>query len=182
MVTGDTQRFMRFSPDPALPAAIIRLPRGLITIPVPDVTSAADWRTFVLNPMQAMTVASMPGMGSFGRQADQSGGHDHDSMARMMGINGRAFSMNRIDATPRRGTSEIWEIVSTAMAHPFHIHGVSFRVLANNGRPPSAEQSGLKTWSWYPNARRFWFPLISRRRKRCRSCSTVTSSNTRTTA
>lgn len=44
------------------------------------------------------------------------------SVAHMMAINGRAFSMNGIDATPRRGTSEIWE----------------FRVLTNNGRPPSA--------------------------------------------
>ena len=27
---------------------------------------------------------------------------------------------------------------------PFHIHGASFRILANNGRKPSAEQSGWK--------------------------------------
>jgi FtsP/CotA-like multicopper oxidase with cupredoxin domain len=52
--------------------------------------------------------------------------------------------MNRIDVTTKLGTSEIWEIVSTAMAHPFHMHGVSFRILSNNGRPPAAEQSGWK--------------------------------------
>ena len=62
----------------------------------------------------------------------------------MMGINGRSFSMNRVDVTTKLGTSEIWEIVSAAMAHPFHIHGASFRILSNNGRKPSAEQSGWK--------------------------------------
>jgi len=71
-------------------------------------------------------------------------GHDHTAAAQMMGINGRAFDMHRIDVTTRRGTSEIWEIRSTAMAHPFHMHGVSFRILSNNGRPPSPAQAGWK--------------------------------------
>ena len=62
----------------------------------------------------------------------------------MMGINGRSFAMNRVDVTAKLGTSEIWEIESTAMAHPFHVHGASFRILSNNGRKPSAEQSGWK--------------------------------------
>ena len=30
------------------------------------------------------------------------------------------------------------------MAHPFHVHGASFRILSNNGRKPSAQQSGWK--------------------------------------
>ncbi len=30
------------------------------------------------------------------------------------------------------------------MAHPFHIHGVSFRILSNKSRKPSAEQAGWK--------------------------------------
>ncbi|MCZ7656464.1 MAG: multicopper oxidase domain-containing protein [Xanthobacteraceae bacterium] len=62
----------------------------------------------------------------------------------MMGINGRPFSMNRVDVTARLGTSEIWEIVSDAMAHPFHLHGASFRILGNSGRKPPAEQAGWK--------------------------------------
>ena len=62
----------------------------------------------------------------------------------MMGINGRSFSMGRVDVTAKLGTSEIWEIQSAAMAHPFHMHGVSFRILSNNGRKPRPEQSGWK--------------------------------------
>jgi FtsP/CotA-like multicopper oxidase with cupredoxin domain len=137
---GEAERFMRFAPDPALKASVTRLPRDLVSLSSPDIKSAAEWRTFVLNPMQGMNMAAM----SFPGRQDQSGGHDHDAMAQMMGINGRSFSMNRIDVTTKLGTSEIWEIVSAAMAHPFHIHGVSFRILSNNGRPPAAEQSGWK--------------------------------------
>ena len=49
---------------------------------------------------------------------------EHDPVAaQMMGINDRSFSMSRVDVTAKLGTSEIWEIVSTAMAHPFHVHG-----------------------------------------------------------
>jgi FtsP/CotA-like multicopper oxidase with cupredoxin domain len=54
----------------------------------------------------------------------------------MMGINGHSFAMDRVDVTAKLGTSEIWEIQSAAMAHPFHMHGASFRILSNNGRPP----------------------------------------------
>jgi blue copper oxidase len=50
------------------------------------------------------------------------------------------------DASSARGPkrSGFWEIVSTAMAHPFHVHGASFRILSNNGRAPMPEQSGWK--------------------------------------
>ena len=64
----------------------------------------------------------------------------------MMGINGRSFAMDRIDVTAKLGTSEIWEIVAAAMpmAHPFHVHGASFRILSKGGRKPSAHESGWK--------------------------------------
>ena len=141
---GGTERFMRFNPDPALKAAVIRLPRELVKLAPPDIKSAVEWRTFVLNPMMGMSMAGMMGMNSPGGANAPRGDHDHAAVAQMMGINGRSFSMNRVDVTAKIGTSEIWEIVSTAMAHPFHMHGASFRILSNNGRKPSAEQSGWK--------------------------------------
>jgi FtsP/CotA-like multicopper oxidase with cupredoxin domain len=66
--------------------------------------------------------------------------------SQMMGINGRSFAMDRIDVTAKLGTSEIWEIVSSAMpmAHPFHVHGATFRILSKNGRKPGAHESGWK--------------------------------------
>ena len=64
----------------------------------------------------------------------------------MMGINGRSFAMNRIDVTAKLGTAEIWEISSGGMpmAHPFHIHGASFRILSKNGRSPAQHEAGWK--------------------------------------
>jgi FtsP/CotA-like multicopper oxidase with cupredoxin domain len=136
-------RLMRFRPDPALPAAVRRLPHTLARLAPPDIKSAVEWRTFVLDPMLGM------GMGMAAMPARQTGlardaGHDHAAAAQMMGINGRPFAMGRVDVTAKLGTAEIWEIVSAAMAHPFHVHGASFRILANNGRKPAAEQSGWK--------------------------------------
>ena len=145
-VTG-TETLVGFRPDPALEAAVTRLPRELARIAAPDIAAAVAWRTFELNPMMGMMGMmgmDMPGMGAMiGRAMGMLGDADH-AEAQMMGINGRSFSMNRVDVTAKLGTSEIWEVTSTMMAHPFHIHGVSFRILSNNGRKPSAEQSGWK--------------------------------------
>ena len=126
---------MRFQPDAGLQTTVVGLPRQLAALAAPDVKSAVAWRTFELNPMMGMGMMGMPGMGG------QGGGPSH-----MMGINGRSFAMDRIDVTAKLGTSEIWEIVATAMpmAHPFHVHGASFRILSKGGRKPSAHESGWK--------------------------------------
>jgi FtsP/CotA-like multicopper oxidase with cupredoxin domain len=85
--------------------------------------------------MMGMGMMGMRGMGGQGGGPSQ-----------MMGINGRSFAMDRIDVTAKLGTSEIWEIISSGMpmAHPFHIHGASFRILSKDGRRPSAHESGWK--------------------------------------
>ena len=134
------ERLMRFKPDPALKPAVTRLPRALATLAAPDVKSAVAWRTFELNPMMGMGMMGMGMMGMRG-MGGQGGGP-----SQMMGINGRSFAMDRIDVTAKLGTSEIWEIVASAMpmAHPFHVHGASFRILSKNGRKPSAHESGWK--------------------------------------
>lgn len=59
-------------------------------------------------------------------------------------INGRAFDMERIDQRVRLGDTEIWEVSSNMMAHPFHIHGVHFEVLSRGGRPPLPRDAGLR--------------------------------------
>jgi len=136
--SGAPQRLLQFRPDAAPKPAITGLPRALAALAAPDVTSAVAWRTFELNPMMGM---GMMGMGMMGMPGTAGAGAAH-----MMGINGRSFSMDRIDVTARLGTSEIWEIVSLAMpmAHPFHVHGASFRILSKNGRSPDTHQSGWK--------------------------------------
>jgi blue copper oxidase len=142
---GSLELLMRFRPDTALEAAITRLPKQLAVLAEPDVKSAVAWRTFELNPMMGMGMMGMGTMGAPGRLA--SADHDHgDGHLQMMGINGRAFAMDRVDVTARLGTAEIWEISTGGMpmAHPFHVHGASFRILSKDGGKPAAHEAGWK--------------------------------------
>ena len=61
-----------------------------------------------------------------------------------LGINGQAFDMERIDAEIALGSAEVWEIEAGTMAHPFHVHGVHFRILTLDGETPPAHLSGWK--------------------------------------
>lgn len=59
-------------------------------------------------------------------------------------INGRPYDMRRIDFEVALGSVERWQIRSTMVAHPFHVHGVRFQVITENGAPPRAENTGWK--------------------------------------
>jgi FtsP/CotA-like multicopper oxidase with cupredoxin domain len=59
-------------------------------------------------------------------------------------INGVGFAMGRIDETVKLGATEIWEIASPDMAHPFHLHGAHFRVLSEDGERPKSWNGGFK--------------------------------------
>jgi FtsP/CotA-like multicopper oxidase with cupredoxin domain len=59
-------------------------------------------------------------------------------------INGRPYDMGRIDFEVALGSVERWQIRSTMVAHPFHVHGVRFRVVTENGGPPRPENAGWK--------------------------------------
>ena len=49
-------------------------------------------------------------------------------------INGRTFSMERVDARIPLGATELWSFVNTSpMPHPVHMHGGNFRVLSRTG-------------------------------------------------
>jgi FtsP/CotA-like multicopper oxidase with cupredoxin domain len=142
---GSLELLMRFRPDNAPKAAVTRLPRQLVTLSEPDVKSAVAWRTFELNPMMGMSMMGRGMTSGPGRLA--SADHDHgDGQLQMMGINGRPFAMGRIDVTARLGTAEIWEISAGGMpmAHPFHVHGASFRILSKKGGKPAAHEAGWK--------------------------------------
>ena len=70
-------------------------------------------------------------------------------MGMMMGgggfsINGQPFDMDRIDFDVALGSVERWIIRSSMVAHPFHVHGVQFRVLSEDGAPPRPQNSGWK--------------------------------------
>ncbi len=60
-------------------------------------------------------------------------------------INGLKFDMETVNFTTQVGKTEIWNITNqTMMAHPFHIHGMHFYVLAVNGATPPANLRGRK--------------------------------------
>jgi FtsP/CotA-like multicopper oxidase with cupredoxin domain len=119
-----------FEPTAPRPAIIKELPTRLIEPTPVNSASAVQRRQLVLN---SGLCATRPGM---------SGGHAE--MASVVGINGKPFDMARIDIETRLGTTEVWEITSVGMAHPFHVHGALFRVLSIEGKPPPAHLGGWK--------------------------------------
>ena len=64
-------------------------------------------------------------------------------------INGKKFDPERIDITQKQGDTEVWEIYNKpdmmgGMIHPFHIHGVQFKVLSRNNEQPAENERGWK--------------------------------------
>jgi len=119
---------MRFEPI-ARAAAVTRLPQQLAEPAAVNAKDAVQRRQFVLNN------------GVCGQKMRMSGQSD---MPALIGINGRTHDPNRIDVETRLGTTEIWEIVSVGMPHPFHVHGAMFRALSLDGAPPPAHLAGWK--------------------------------------
>ena len=102
------------------------IPKALAQLPIVSEADAVRTRRFLLE---------MPGMGPM----------------RMMGIsdgftiNGNTMNMRRVDEIVKMGETEIWEIANASpMTHPFHIHNTQFRILDRDGRPPEANEAGLK--------------------------------------
>jgi blue copper oxidase len=62
------------------------------------------------------------------------------------GVNGRPFSLDRIDFGAARGVLLRWRISegSDRMLHPVHVHGCQFRILSTDGKPPEPCRAGWK--------------------------------------
>ncbi len=61
----------------------------------------------------------------------------------MSTINFKVFDPDRIDARPRLGATEIWDLHAD-QDHPIHLHLAHFRVVSRNGGPPAPYDAGLK--------------------------------------
>ncbi|MFI9654976.1 multicopper oxidase domain-containing protein [Guyparkeria sp. GHLCS8-2] len=129
VLEGDTP-VLTFHPG-SKKAAIDQLPETIDDeLPAPP-TAFARRRHLTLD----MMLGGMPMMGGM---MGGSGGPT-------MGINGQPFDMQRINAEVGLGATEHWTIESNMLMHPFHIHGVRFRVLADElGRTPRLENRGYK--------------------------------------
>jgi FtsP/CotA-like multicopper oxidase with cupredoxin domain len=125
-----------FTVDPSLAAAVREMPAEL-DAPTSTAAPPVATRKFMLNDMGVM----MGGMTMMGGHGGGSMGHGG---AMAFAINGKPFDMARLDLETKSGSSERWIIAGEMMGHPFHIHGVRFRVLSENGGPPRAENRGWK--------------------------------------
>ena len=119
---------MRFEPAAAGPAGR-SVPTHLVEPAATDASKAIRRRQFVLETWTCLNRRPV--------------GVEIDT-GRPLCINGKTHDLARIDVETELGTLEVWEIVSLGMAHPFHIHGASFRILSLNGAPPPAHLAGWK--------------------------------------
>ena len=62
------------------------------------------------------------------------------------GVNGKPFSLNRVDFSAPRNQDLHWRISERRdlMLHPVHIHGCQFRIIFQDGKPPEPERAGWK--------------------------------------
>ena len=128
--SGGTLDILTFSPGAASINAPVSLPASLPAPPF-NIGSPVRTREFQLD----MHAGSM--MGSMFRRLF--GANDS-----IMGINGSAYNMGRIDASLNLGETELWRISAPMMVHPFHVHGCSFQVVSRGGRPVDPATEGHK--------------------------------------
>lgn len=128
--SGGTLDIMSFSPGSAQSNAPASLPA---TLPAPpfDIGSPVRTREFRLDMPAGSMIGAM-----FRRLIGSTGS--------IMGINARAYDMNRIDAALNLGETELWRISAPMMVHPFHVHGCSFQVVSRGGRPVDPATEGHK--------------------------------------
>ena len=126
--SADYVAVMQFEPIPTTPL-VKRIPKRLIELATINAAEAVRRRQFILDS---------------GLCASRQQAGSHTDMPSLIGINGRAFDPTRIDVETKLGTTEIWEITSIGMAHPFHVHGALFRILSIEGAPPQAHLAGWK--------------------------------------
>jgi len=106
-----------------------KMPTRLVELSAASQGSAVRRRQFIVNSGICM---------------DRNQAGEHADRVALIGINGQTFDMGRIDVETKLGTGEIWEVISTGMAHPFHIHGALFRILSIAGASPPPHLTGWK--------------------------------------
>ncbi|WP_247653268.1 multicopper oxidase family protein [Pannonibacter phragmitetus] len=126
--SGAPIEIMSFDVGAAAPAGPTRLPTSLPS-DAPALGDPVRRRNFTLN----MHTGGMMRGGMMGGDGQT------------MGINGEPYVMDRIDETIRAGETELWRIsTDMMMRHTFHVHGTSFRVVSQNGRPVDSARIGWK--------------------------------------
>ena len=126
--SADYVAVMRFEPT-AMTPTVNELSARLVEPAAVSPSSAVKRRQFILNS---------------GLCASRPEGGEHTNTPTLIGINGKPYDIGRIDVETKLGTTEVWEVVSMGMAHPFHVHGALFHILSIEGEPPAAHLAGWK--------------------------------------
>lgn len=123
ILNGKNFKLLRLTVTGQTAQAVTTTPSKLFLIQKPDPSKSSVTRIFTL---------SVSGMG----------------MGNLSGpflINGQTFSMDRINFSAKLGATEIWQISNqTAIAHPFHIHGLQFFITDIGGSQPDRSRQGRK--------------------------------------
>jgi blue copper oxidase len=146
-------KIMDFAIDDTLTPRITRLPETLdgdpVEMAVPDNVIT---RRFGLNMGGAsFNVLTPEQLASEAAGGMHGHGHgDHSSVPssqpiRDFGINGKSYNASVIDFEVKRGTVELWVINGGGgIEHPFHVHGVHFKVVSVGGNPLDPKNTGWK--------------------------------------
>ena len=144
---GNRMQIQKFVVDDSIRVKIKKVPDFFNTQRIPSPTTISKTRRFSLTM----------GGGSAGQPSSYDtalakesgyicGSRGAGDMATDFGINARSFDMNRIDFEVALGSVERWIIRGAgAVYHPFHVHGVHFRVLSeDDGLGSRQENTGWK--------------------------------------
>lgn len=167
---AEPEKVMTFVPDTGLKGGVAALPSGFDDPGPADAALASNRRDFLMDERLAENMAAMMGGGGMmgggmmhqgggmmmqggqmdhsahaGRSAEQTGpAGTAASLGIAMAIAGSPYDMGRIDVEAKLDSHEVWTLTTQEMAHPFHIHGASFRILTVNGVAPAEHESGWK--------------------------------------
>ena len=114
-----------FAVDTTLPARISGLPESLDGV-LPNLDFAGA-------TVRRLSLDMSMGMGMMMTRAN-----------RQFSINNVAFDETALNFSVALNSLERWVVQGDLMMHPFHIHGVRFQVLSENGQQPRPENRGWK--------------------------------------
>ncbi|MEP0453691.1 MAG: multicopper oxidase domain-containing protein [Roseibium sp.] len=123
--SGSPFTVLPFAVDTTLPVRIDALP-GSLDGQLPDLAVKDA-------PVRRLSLDMSMGMGMmFSRSGNR------------FSINGASYDSGTLNFSTKLNSIERWIVRGAMMMHPFHVHGVRFQVLSENGTAPRAENRGWK--------------------------------------
>ena len=123
--SGSPVTVLPFAVDTTLPVRIDALP-GSLDGQLPDLAVKDA-------PVRRLSLDMSMGMGMmFSRSGNR------------FSINGASYDSGTLNFSTKLNSIERWIVRGAMMMHPFHVHGVRFQVLSENGTAPRAENRGWK--------------------------------------